>query len=102
VEAIRSAAQRQAKRATAGIHDMAAYREQQLGDHSHREVTGPLRRGKGASGLVVHRGDAVAAWGDPEEPEMCFSATKSVLSTAAGLAYDRVSVGSQEFGRASA
>ncbi|HEX2774735.1 MAG TPA: serine hydrolase, partial [Micromonosporaceae bacterium] len=89
MDAIRSAAQRQAQRATTGIDDMAAYLGQQVGDQSHRDVTGPLRAGKGASGVIVHRGQAVASWGDPDEPEMCFSATKSVLSTVAGLAYDR-------------
>jgi CubicO group peptidase (beta-lactamase class C family) len=89
MDAIESAARRQAQRVTADIDDMAGYLAQQVGDRSHREVTGPVRAGKGASGVIVHRGETVAGWGDPDEPEMCFSATKSVLSTAAGLAYGR-------------
>jgi CubicO group peptidase (beta-lactamase class C family) len=89
MDAIESAVRRQAERVTPGIDDMAAYLAQQVGDKSHRKATGPVRTGEGASGVIVHRGDTIASWGDPDEAEMCFSATKSVLSTVAGLAYDR-------------
>jgi CubicO group peptidase (beta-lactamase class C family) len=89
VEAIRQAVRRQAGRVTPGIDDMYGYLAGQLRDASHREVIGPVRPAKGASGMVVHRGRTVATWGDCAEPEMCFSATKSVLGTVAGLAYDR-------------
>jgi len=37
---------------------------------------------------VVRRGAVVASWGDPTRVEMAFSATKSVLSLVAGVAYD--------------
>lgn len=89
MDAITSAARRQAERVTPGIADMAGYLADQVADQSSREVTGPLRPGKGASGVIVHAGEVVAGWGDPGESEMCFSATKSVLSSLAGLAYDR-------------
>jgi CubicO group peptidase (beta-lactamase class C family) len=89
LQAVEGAVARQAQRVTPGIHDMAAYRELQVADQSHREVLGPLRPGKGASGVVAYRGRTIASWGDVDEPEMCFSATKSVLSIVAGLAYDR-------------
>jgi CubicO group peptidase (beta-lactamase class C family) len=58
-----------------------------VGDASHREVTGPLLAGSGASGVVLHRGQTVGSWGDPDTPEMLFSATKSFLSLVAGVAF---------------
>lgn len=89
VGAIRKAVRRQAARVTPGIDDMAAYLAAQVADESHRDVLGPLRPGRGASGVVVHRGETIATWGDPTEPEMCFSASKTALSAVAGLAFDR-------------
>lgn len=68
---------------------MAGYLATQVSDESHRDVTGPLLNGSGASGLVVHGGRMLAEWGDIHRPEMLFSATKSVVSLVAGLAYDR-------------
>src|SRR5262249_28495200 len=87
-DAVRDAVRRQADRATQGIEDMYAYMARHVRDKSHREVVGPVRPAKGASGMVVHRGRSIATWGDCSEPEKCFSATKSVLATVAGLAYD--------------
>ena len=75
--------------ATPGIADMATYLAAQVADESHREVLGPLLAGSGASGVVLLGEDVAAAWGDPMVPEMLFSATKSVLSLVAGVAYDR-------------
>jgi CubicO group peptidase (beta-lactamase class C family) len=40
------------------------------------------------SGLVIRHGYIVAEWGDPVRVDMTFSATKSYLSTVAGLAFD--------------
>jgi CubicO group peptidase (beta-lactamase class C family) len=45
-------------------------------------------RGKPA-GLIIRNGYIVAQWGDPGRVEMTFSATKSYLSTMAGLAFDQ-------------
>lgn len=87
--AVRAAAARQAERVTEGIDDMAVYLGAQVADESHREVTGPLLRGSGASGVVRHRGQPIVTWGDPTVPEMLFSGTKSVLATLAGVAYDQ-------------
>ncbi|MGC9665151.1 serine hydrolase domain-containing protein [Planosporangium sp. 12N6] len=89
VRALQAACDRQALRVTSGIDDMAGYLAAGVRDLSHREVIGPLRPGAGASGMIVHRGRTAARWGDCSIAEMCFSATKSVLSTVAGLAYDR-------------
>lgn len=82
------AAKEQAERTIPGVQDMKSYLAAQVGDVSHREVLGPLLDGQGASGVVVRRGVVLASWGDPERTEMAFSATKSVLSLVAGLAFD--------------
>jgi len=84
---VAAACARQAGRATPGIEDMASYLAAQVADASHREVVGPLLPGSGASGVVVHRGRTVGEWGDPTVPEMCFSATKSMVSLVAGVAH---------------
>lgn len=54
------------------------------------EVIGPLpdRRGD-PNGLVIKDGYLVAEWGDPLAVDLAFSVTKSFLSTAAGVAFDR-------------
>lgn len=51
-------------------------------------ILGPMKdRGKPA-GLVIKNGYIVAQWGNPGRVDMTFSATKSYLSTVAGLAVD--------------
>lgn len=82
------AAREQFERPVPGVDDMASYLAAQVSDASHREVVGPLLNGQGASGVVVRRGTVIAAWGDPTREEMAYSATKSVLSLVAGIAYD--------------
>ena len=86
--AVESAVAQQAARPVDGVGDMASYLATQVGDASHRDVLGPLLDGSGASGVVVRRGAMLASWGDPSRVEMAFSATKSVLSLVAGVAYD--------------
>ncbi|MFG2552676.1 serine hydrolase domain-containing protein [Streptomyces sp. NPDC048581] len=78
----------QAGRPVAGVDDMASYLADQVSDASHREVIGPLLDGQGAAGVVVRRGAVLASWGDPTRAEMAYSATKSVLSLVAGVAFD--------------
>lgn len=52
------------------------------------KILGPMKhRGKPA-GLIIKGGYIVAQWGDVEWVDMTFSATKSYLSTMAGLAVD--------------
>ena len=89
LSAVAAAARRPAARPTPGAADLAAYLPAQVSDASHREVVGPLLDGGGASGVVLHRGQRIAAWGDPSRPEMAFSATKSVVALVAGVAFDR-------------
>lgn len=78
----------QARRPVPGIHDMRSYLDAQVADSSHRDVVGPLLDGHGASGVVLHHGEVLATWGDPDRTEMAFSATKSVLALVAGVAFD--------------
>jgi hypothetical protein len=76
-------------RPTPGIGDMAAYLDQQVDDVSHREVLGELLDGSGASGVIQHRGQELATWGDPDVPEMAYSATKGMVALVAGVVFDR-------------
>jgi CubicO group peptidase (beta-lactamase class C family) len=55
----------------------------------YNEVLGPTRERGAAAGLVARHGRIVAEWGDVRRSDMTFSATKSYLSTLAGLAWDR-------------
>ncbi|MFE9691729.1 hypothetical protein [Micromonospora sp. NPDC005806] len=55
LDAVRAAIARQAERVTEGIDDMDRYRAAQVADESHREVTGPLLPGSGASGVPAPR-----------------------------------------------
>ena len=87
-EELARAVREQAARPVAGVDDMASYLAAQVADVSHREVVGPLLDGCGASGAVVRRGVVIASWGDPARAEMAYSATKSVLSLVAGIAFD--------------
>ena len=79
---------RQSGRPVAGAADMASYLAAAVSDSSHREVVGPLLDGGGPSGVVLRRGVVIARWGNLARPEMAFSATKSVLSLVAGVAFD--------------
>jgi CubicO group peptidase (beta-lactamase class C family) len=88
VDGIQRAAAEQARRATVGIDDISVYCAAQNGDADHREVLGPQLTGAGASGVVALGGRVVAEWGDPTRPEMAFSATKSIASLVAGIAFD--------------
>ncbi|MER5180299.1 serine hydrolase [Streptomyces sp. NPDC002896] len=87
-DALARAVREQSERPVLGVDDMASYLAAQVSDTSHREVVGPLLDGQGASGVVVRRGVVIASWGDPAREEMAYSATKSVLSLVAGVAFD--------------
>lgn len=52
------------------------------------EIVGPTRERGGPAGLVIKNGFIAAQWGDINRVDMAFSATKSLLSTVAGLAVD--------------
>jgi len=73
---------------TSQARDIDSYLAAQVDDASERNVIGPLLAASGGSGVVLHGGREVGRWGDPAVPEMAFSATKSVVSVVAGVAYD--------------
>lgn len=73
---------------TSAALDIDTYLAAQVDDASGREVIGPLLAASGGSGVVLHHGSEVGRWGDPSVPEMAFSATKSVVSVVAGVAFD--------------
>jgi CubicO group peptidase (beta-lactamase class C family) len=52
------------------------------------KIIGPTKERGGPAGLVIKNGYIVAQWGDITRVDMTFSATKSFLSTTAGLAID--------------
>ena len=52
-------------------------------------VLGPTKPRGGVNGLILKHGYIVAEWGDAYRPDMTHSATKSYLSTCAGLALDQ-------------
>jgi CubicO group peptidase (beta-lactamase class C family) len=53
------------------------------------KIIGPMKERGGPAGLVIKNGFIVAQWGDINRVDMTFSATKSYLSTVAGLAVDQ-------------
>ncbi|MCZ6538343.1 MAG: serine hydrolase [Chloroflexi bacterium] len=50
---------------------------------------GPFKHRGGPAGIVVKDGYIVAEWGDVSRVDLTFSATKSYVSTMAGLAFDQ-------------
>ena len=52
------------------------------------EIVGPMKERGGPAGMVIKNGFIAAQWGDINQVDMAFSATKSLLSTVAGLAVD--------------
>ncbi len=50
------------------------------------EVVGPVTERGGPAGVILHRGERVAEWGDTSRPDMTFSIAKSYLSVLAGIA----------------
>lgn len=53
------------------------------------KIIGPTKHREGPVGLIIKNGYIVAQWGDVDRVDMTFSATKSFLSTVAGLAVDK-------------
>lgn len=52
------------------------------------KIIGPTKERGGPAGLIIKNGYIAAQWGDINRVDMTFSATKSFLSTTAGLAID--------------
>ncbi|MEL6389088.1 MAG: serine hydrolase [Bacteroidota bacterium] len=54
----------------------------------YHEIKGKTKKRGGPAGMIIHRGQLLAAWGNTKRVDMTFSVTKSYLSTVAGLAID--------------
>jgi hypothetical protein len=52
------------------------------------KIYGPMKRRGGPAGIIIKNGYIIGQWGDIKKVDMDFSATKSYLSTVAGLAVD--------------
>jgi CubicO group peptidase (beta-lactamase class C family) len=53
----------------------------------HNAVIGPVFPRGAPNGLVIHRGETVARWGDTRQADMTFSVAKSYISLLAGIAW---------------
>jgi CubicO group peptidase (beta-lactamase class C family) len=53
----------------------------------HNAVIGPIFPRGAPNGLILHRGQRVASWGDTRQADMTFSVAKSYLSLLAGIAW---------------
>jgi hypothetical protein len=53
------------------------------------KIIGPVKERGGPAGIILKDGYIVKEWGDVERVDMCFSATKSFLSTLVGLAVSK-------------
>jgi CubicO group peptidase (beta-lactamase class C family) len=51
-------------------------------------LRGPVHARGPASGVVLHRGREIAAWGEPDRADLTFSVAKSYLAVLAGVAHD--------------
>jgi CubicO group peptidase (beta-lactamase class C family) len=58
-------------------------------DEPYGELIGPVKVRGDVTGLIMRHGYIVSEWGDTERVDMTYSATKSYLSTTAGIAFDR-------------
>lgn len=53
------------------------------------KIMGPTKKRGGPAGIILKDGYVIGQWGDTKRVDMTFSVTKSFLSTAAGLAFDK-------------
>jgi CubicO group peptidase (beta-lactamase class C family) len=52
-------------------------------------LRGPVHARGPASGVIVHRGQERATWGEPDRADLTFSIAKTYLAILAGIAHDR-------------
>ncbi len=62
---------------------------QTFGREPYGEPVGQFKQRGDATGLIIRNGYLVAEWGEPSRVDMTFSVTKSFVSAAVGLAFDR-------------
>ncbi|HZD19076.1 MAG TPA: serine hydrolase, partial [Burkholderiales bacterium] len=69
--------------------DLTLNHYQTFGREPHGNPIGPIKDRGDPTGVIVRRGYLVAEWGEPLRIDMTHSVTKSLLSSVAGVAYDR-------------
>jgi CubicO group peptidase (beta-lactamase class C family) len=69
--------------------DLLENHRRSFGREPHGEAVGPFKERGAANGMIVRNGYIVAEWGDVQRVDVTFSVTKSFVSTAVGLAFDR-------------
>jgi len=52
-------------------------------------LLGPVLPRGPVSGVIMHRGELLASWGEPARSDLTFSVAKTYLALLAGIAYDR-------------
>lgn len=62
---------------------------QTFGREPYGEPVGQFKTRGDSTGIIIRNGYLVAEWGDPTRVDMTFSVTKSFVSAAVGLAFDR-------------
>jgi CubicO group peptidase (beta-lactamase class C family) len=62
----------------------------------YNRLRGPVHARGGVSGVIRMRGQEVAAWGEPDRPDLTFSVAKTYLALLAGLAHSRGLLDPQE------
>jgi CubicO group peptidase (beta-lactamase class C family) len=67
--------------------DMRAWLTLTLADEPWPHILGDTIPRGGPSGVVWAEGREIAAWGEPDRVDMCFSIAKSALLTVAGIAW---------------
>lgn len=82
--AIRFAQEHEAK----APRNMELSQAMSFGKEPFGEGIGPFADRGEPTGLIIHKGYIVAAWGEPNRVDMTHSVTKSFLSTVVGLAVD--------------
>jgi CubicO group peptidase (beta-lactamase class C family) len=70
---------------TKNPRDLVMNHYQTFGREPFGYAIGPIRERGEQTGLIVHRGYVVAAWGEPTRVDMTHSVTKSFLSTLVGM-----------------
>ena len=68
--------------------DMRAWLTTTLADEPWPQIMGDVLDRAGPTGVVLAGGRELAAFGEPDRVDMCFSIAKSALATTAGLAWD--------------
>ncbi|MDB5808411.1 MAG: class beta-lactamase-related serine hydrolase [Betaproteobacteria bacterium] len=69
--------------------DLALNHYQTFGREPFGYAIGPIKERGDQTGLVVHKGQIVAEWGEPERVDMTHSITKCMLTSVVGIAIDR-------------